>query len=521
MSSSALVNQNPLPSKTLPPGEESTCGPTWRELACVVCGLAALMAVQLLLSGGGYLFVRHFWLDEIYTHTLVTRPLEQSLRALAGGVETHPPTFYLLLRLFTSVFGDSEAALRSFALLSILAALVGIYVSLRQAFSPSASLLATLLVWCHPLVLSHAFEARCYGPWLAGTVWFAYFLARARDGTGGPLNTYLVAASSVFVCTIHYFGIITVALVTGFELWLHRGRGTRWAGLAAVTAGPVSLLLCVPLVLAQRSAITVPTWHSNDLVLVLPFVMALLNPVFLVLLIPWFVHLLRARGDDVRTRTVTALAGLTGLALLPVILIAFSYAVQPAMLDRYGLPAVAAVAPAVAWVASRASRRLVLVFLAACIVFSTVKLRLDALAYQERDRATDRLIDALRKYCPEDPVSFEYPHDLYTICRYAPDIGEHCYYLDFEIGQVGDVPNIRLFTRDLCRNYARFYGRPALLRWEQAKELPRRFLVHNSSFGGPADISGPTDQYPGFVPRHLDEGLFELIPETAGARSVP
>jgi uncharacterized membrane protein len=479
--------------------------------------MIALIGAQLIVSGSLSLLVRRFWQDELYTYTLVTDPdLGHSMRALAGGVETHPPTFYLVLRLFTSVFGDSEAAFRGFALLSIFAALVGIYVSLRQAFTPFASSVAMLLVWCHPLVLTHAFEARCYGPWLAGAVWFSYFLTRSRDGVGGRLNAFLLAASSVFVCSIHYFGIITVGLVTGFELCLHRGRGKRWAGLAAVAAGPVSLLACVPFLLAQRSAFTIPTWLTNHVVYVVLFVQSLLNPVFLVLLIVWFVHLLRAsttrKESQANGDPVTALAGLTGLCFLPIVLILFSYAVQPVLAERYGLPALAALAPAVAYLASRVSRRWVLVFLAACIALSTVKLRLDTLAYSERDRATDRLVDAIRDYGPENPIGFEYLNLLYMVCHYAPDLAERCYYLDFEVGQVGYTPVIRVFTRDLCRNYARYYERPALLPWEKAKRLPLRFLVHNTPLDGPGDISGWTDQYPGFVPRRIDEDLYELVP---------
>jgi hypothetical protein len=101
-------------------------GASPREIVVLAGALAALAGAQLLIAGAGSLFARHFWLDEIFTHTLVADPsLAHSMRALADGVETHPPAFYLLLRAFAVVAGTGEAALRAFVFLSTLVALLG------------------------------------------------------------------------------------------------------------------------------------------------------------------------------------------------------------------------------------------------------------------------------------------------------------------------------------------------------------------------------------------------------------
>jgi hypothetical protein len=486
-------------------------------MAGVLGVLVVLSGAQVILSGALYLFQRHFWLDEIYTYTIVTDPdYGHSLRALAGGVETHPPSFYLLMRVFTSVAGTSESAFRCFALLSVLAALLGIYVILRQAFSPFASLAATFLVWCHPLVLSHAFDARFYGPWLAATVWFAYFLARSRAARKCGLNTFLLAVSSVLVCTIHYFGIITLVLVTLFELWFHRRPGERLRGMAAVAAGPVAFLGCVPLLLAQRSSLTVPTWLQNSWAFLLLFMLSTLYPLLLALLLTWLYRLFRARSAGFRPGAdlpaVTALAGLSGLCLLPVTLILLSYCVQPVMHARYALPTVASAAPAIAFLVSRASRRAVIGLCLAFFLLGTVRLRQDTLGAEQLDQGTDRLIAAIRTHNPNGYTFFEYPHSLYVVARYAPDLAGRCCYLDFELNDIGHVQAVRVFTRDMSRNYARYYDRPGLAPWQEVRQVSRLFLVHDAFFDDPEDISGFTDFYPGFVPRRVDLGIFELVP---------
>ena len=498
---------------------DQQAGPlTLTEAAVVLCGLFALVGAQLVLSGATYLFHRHYWLDEIYTQTLVTDPdLRHSMRALAGGVETHPPTFYLLMRVFTSIAGTSETAFRCFAFLSVLAALLGLFVSLRQAFSPFPAAVAIFLIWCHPLVVEHAFEARFYGPWLAATVWFAFFLARVRTAGNRSLNTALLAVSSILVCTIHYFGIITLVLVTCFELWFHRKPGERWRGMGVVAAGPAALLCCVPLLLAQRSSFTVSTWLVNSWPLLLLFMISTLYPLIFALMVVWLYQLFRARAVGLRPGAnlpaLSSLAGLSGLFFLPVILVLFSYCVQPVMHARYALPAVASLAPAVAFLVSGASRKVVIGLCLVFLLVGTVKLTLDTLGSKESDQGTDRLIDAIRKHNPVGPTAFEFPNSLYVVTHYAPDQAGHCYYLDFERLDIGYTPDWRIFTRDLSRNYARYYEKPALMSWEKVRQGSGQFLVHDAFYGLlPEDISGLKDLYPGFVPRHVELGLYELVP---------
>src|SRR4051794_21359055 len=148
------------------------------EIGIVTAALAALLTLQLVLTDSLSLFRSHFWLDELFTFAIVSDPqLPHAMQALAGGVDTNPPCFHLLLRAFCGlVGGEPETAFRAFALLSMSLALVGIYLILREVFPPLAALAGVLAVWCHPLILRHAFEARSYGPLLAALVWYTYLL---------------------------------------------------------------------------------------------------------------------------------------------------------------------------------------------------------------------------------------------------------------------------------------------------------------------------------------------------------
>src|SRR5205807_2105332 len=144
-----------------------------------------------------------------------------------------------------------ELALRSFAFLAAVLALIGVYLILRMSFPLAASVVAVFAMWCHPVLQEQAFEARFYVPWLAAIVWYAYLLVRSRRGAGIALNVGL-AFVAAYVCTVHYFGIITLLLVLGAELaWRWTRRLGLLTGVFASLAGPLALVFCLPMLFEQ------------------------------------------------------------------------------------------------------------------------------------------------------------------------------------------------------------------------------------------------------------------------------
>jgi hypothetical protein len=482
-----------------------------REVGAVLLLFAVLIAVQLALAGAYSLFWRHFWLDEMYTQRLVADPeLTHILAALRGGVETHPPTYYLLLRGFVAFMGNAgETTLRGFALLAALVGLVGAYLALRLTYAPLVALTAVLALWSHPLVQRYAFEARMYGAWLAAAAWFAYALAASRRAGPRPGGLALLAVTSVLLCTLHYFGIIALALMLGTHLWCT--RSVRWPALLAAAAGPAALLACTPFLIGQRGAITVATWvKTPDLADVGRFLLSVLLPLkFVVLGVfagAWWLFRGR-RMPSAGRRDLTPVVSLASLALIPVVLILFSFTVQSALVDRYALPATAALAAATAVLVAPLSRPVLLILCALLAAGTALNLHDLAEQYQARDQRTDALIAALRRETGDALVVFEEPHELHPVCRYEPDLAGRCFLLDFEPGQVGPAAPSRIFNRDLARRFAEFYGSPGLVSWERVRSLPRWYLVSE----GARELPPDRECYPGFLPRRVDAGLYEVV----------
>ncbi len=459
--------------------QDSPRSVTAREIFTVSLGLIALVVVQLSLTGSFSLFDRYLWLDEIHTHLLVTDPhVTHAAGALADGADFNPPGLYLMLRGLDMLTGGGPISWRLAALGSVLAALVGIYLLVRQAVDRPAAVVAVIAVWAHPLVVFQAFEARFYGPWLAAAVWLAYCLTRCSREESRPFWRIAAAACSVAVCLIHYFGIISLVLVAAAHLAFN-WRSTRdtLRTLAALSAGPGALLACVPLYFGQRASLTVPTWMPD------PTWRSTLGFLHDIFLFPILALVIVAAGRYFSSgdrlppasvfRRLRPLAGLTGLLLLPVALIGLSYAAQPAMMGRYALPAIAAVGPIVALAACGIDRIRWAVACLVLLLLGSYNLAGVSRYMVTRDAGWDRLAAWLQSDHAQGPVLFELRDDLYPICQIAPSSAKRFNFHDFPNAAPGWQSRRATVERDVARNHHRLYGWPQLLTRDDLRRLQR------------------------------------------------
>lgn len=129
----------------------------WR-LCLVLCIVGLALRLPTLAS-------RSLWLDEGYSAWFSALPLHE-LWTTVPLYETHPPVFYSLLKGWTHVFGNSEAALRSMSVLASVATILLVAVSgkvLRIGpVGDRIGLLAALLLAVNRGSIEYAQQARPY-----------------------------------------------------------------------------------------------------------------------------------------------------------------------------------------------------------------------------------------------------------------------------------------------------------------------------------------------------------------------
>ncbi|MGE3807271.1 MAG: glycosyltransferase family 39 protein [Gemmataceae bacterium] len=491
---------------------------TWKEVTGVAALLLVFIALQIALSRPHYLLGHRFRLDETFTYRLVTAPdAGQVLHALAEGMETHPPTYYFLLRGYAWLGGASETSLRLGSLLAVYLGLVGLYLLLREACGRLTAFVGVLAVWVHPLILEYAVVARSYAPLFAASVWFAWLVQRLRP-SAGPVLPLLVGIAGVLLCTMHYFGIISLGLIVACDTFFQRERRLTWPQLLALAAGPLALLASVPLLQSQRAHLSVPTWvGSVSLEGFVDFFAALFLPGYVagIVLICGFDFVFGpAREDPAEpaAERLPRLAGVTGLIGIVPVLVAYALLVHSVLVPRYALAALAAFGPAVALGTRRCGPLGAILLLAFLFLIGARTLRDQASDFYRKDLQSAELIEKLRTQTAEEPVFFEFTDVLAVVELYEPKLARRCYLIDVPLEDTEKMRG-RRFVLDLARNSARVDGTPKLAAWSDIKSR-RRILVLVGEQDSQEKVA---HRYPGYRLTPLGQGLFELTAVATGS----
>jgi hypothetical protein len=468
---------------------------TSREVVAAVGALA--LAIALLPQfGGGVLWTRPLWLDEIcctvYPVSHAATPLDV-VRNIVHREDYAPPLLHLIVWSAGRVAGGlTPVVLRSVSLTCVSLALLFVYLTLRRRFDRAPRAAGAIAVATHALVLTHAFEGRFYGPWLLFAAGFAWSLS-----SGGALRMASTALFSIFLVTIHWFGVLSLGLMVAGAM-ATRGRDWR-AGLRIVApgaAGFIALVVCAPMAIAQRSAATgagalwVPELSAAQIGVIVRLFFLTTVPVVAVILL--LVDGLRETGErpSVGSSIRSALrdpgvAALASLALMPVTLIVVSVVLQPSMLDRYAIVTVVAWAPFVALAVEtlgRTARRVaiaVLVILVALAARRSIAERRGFAKNVAANRAAFAGARALNL-----PIVFQSLHVVYPV---AGEQRSERFALFLELPDstiAAMVPQPKLewvrrtlrIERDIARSHARVYQFPVMVTQAQL-DSTRRFVL--------------------------------------------
>ena len=187
-----------------------------------------------------------FWIDEAYTAQLVHLPLGKMF-GLIPQTESTPPLYYSIAWVWTRLFGDTEAGLRSLSALVGVATVPVAYAAGRQLITPRAGVIAAALTACNPLLIWYSQEARSYELLVLLTSISLLAFARARVAPARKTLSVWVIASALALTT-HYYALLAVIPQAVWLLALYPRQ--RRVQVAAATIGLCGLAL-LPLAISQ------------------------------------------------------------------------------------------------------------------------------------------------------------------------------------------------------------------------------------------------------------------------------
>src|SRR3954468_6154760 len=192
------------------------------------------------------------WSDEAFSAYWIHRPLSY-LWTDGLIIETTPPLYYTLLKLWAVFAGDSDAALRLFSVAASTATIPLVFLLGAELATPAIGLVAALLFALAPMQIYYAQEARVYTmlplAFALALLGLLRFL-RAAQQRGTQADHWalgLYAAGATLLIYSHATSVFTVAALAGCGGLLLLRTPHKWAALLPfVVANATVALLAVP-----------------------------------------------------------------------------------------------------------------------------------------------------------------------------------------------------------------------------------------------------------------------------------
>ena len=202
---------------------------------------------------------RSMWLDEGLTLARVTRSWQDILSGLlwvqgSARVDDHPPLYFLLLKGWVTLGGQTVFTYRLFSVLAGVMLVPLTYVLVRRLFGRTAGMIATLMAVVCPAYLWFGQEVRMYTLVTCLAALSIYCLYRAitqRDIRFG-VGWLCVTGAAMYT---HYAvaGLIAGEMLAVFILILSRLRNRRYGKYVIVLVGLFSVIAVVVILLFLHS----------------------------------------------------------------------------------------------------------------------------------------------------------------------------------------------------------------------------------------------------------------------------
>jgi len=230
-----------MPSQT----SEVARVPRKTSFAMIALGFIAILCALLRFY---HLGAASLWSDEIFSryyldvfglHYVLTDGL---------STETNPPTYYLLLRGWMSLFGDSEVALRSLSAAASILCVPVTFLLGRELGGKSRGLAGALLFALCPASLYFAQETRAYALFMLVSTVVLWAAAVYQRDSRSVKATAFYLLSATLCLYLHATGLLLV-VACGGAVWLYllsNGVSTRQARFHWMVLNGFVLLLGLP-----------------------------------------------------------------------------------------------------------------------------------------------------------------------------------------------------------------------------------------------------------------------------------
>ncbi len=346
-----------------------------KHLNKINIGLIVLITIAPLLL----CFNSSLWFDEAYSVGIARQPLVNLFVSTINDV--HPVLYYVLLKIYSLIFGTSVIALRIFSVIPIVLLAIFSFVKIRKEFGDKVSFYFNLILLLLPVTMHYGSQIRMYSlAMLFVTITAVYAYLAYKNNK--KKDWVIFAISSICSAYTHYFALFTIGIINIVLLfYILREKKEllkRW-----FIYGAIQIVCYIPgtvIFIMQSTRVANGFWISvnyPDIITQiiefffldsinsgLPSIFGLFILIYMILR----VHKLYLE-DKKKIRPVTIALTVCGIVILVTLLISFKRAV---FIPRYMLPMLGLFIFALAYVLSVEKSRIIKIVVVGGLLVLTI-----------------------------------------------------------------------------------------------------------------------------------------------------
>lgn len=157
------------------------------------------------------IFNPNLWFDEAYSVGLAQQGWGNLLVSAIDDV--HPILYYVLLKIFTMIFGNTLIVYRLFSLIPLIILSVFSYTHISKKFGEKTGFFFSFILLFLPITLHYATQIRMYTWAMLFVAITAFYAYKAVTEEYDKKNWIIFAIFSVCSAYTHYFGLFTIGII--------------------------------------------------------------------------------------------------------------------------------------------------------------------------------------------------------------------------------------------------------------------------------------------------------------------
>jgi len=194
-----------------------------------------------------------FWLDEATSALTTKMSLVDFLGKFMPG-DFHPPLYYIILRVWSLIFGSSEIALRSLSIVFGISTIYIVYLIGKELVNKKTGLIAGLLLATSGLFVYYSQEARMYtmASFLVCLLVFSFVKILKEKGRLGDWLVFILVLPAIFLTD--YLAVLIFVPIWIYLILERKNILTIKKFITSHIILGISILVWIPVFLRQLSS---------------------------------------------------------------------------------------------------------------------------------------------------------------------------------------------------------------------------------------------------------------------------